>query len=100
MTSHFAVAYTAIEERRRALAAAASFSDGHDWMIQRGIDEALACSDMLEPAPRQRSRFARLWAHLTGIIRSLVPHKPAAEDHVVHAMSTDTHPQVTWRPME
>jgi hypothetical protein len=98
MLSHFAVAYTAIEEQRRALAAAALVGDGHDRIMRRGSDEAFACRDMLEPAARQRSRIAQMLAHLTRIIRSLAAHKLTIGHRTAHSEPTSRNADVTRRP--
>jgi hypothetical protein len=41
--------------------------DRHDSIIQRGIDEALACQDMLARAPAKPSRLARLRARFAAV---------------------------------
>ena len=78
MDSHFAVAYAAIEQRRRVLAAAATFgAERRDSIVQPGIGETLAGPDTRRPAPVQSSPIVRLWARLVTIMRSLAPNKPA-----------------------
>ena len=80
MDTHFAVAYIAIEQRRRALTAEASFGAGHgDALIQPGIDEALACQDMLQPASAHRSRIAHLIMRLKACVSVMACREPAAE---------------------
>jgi hypothetical protein len=92
MDRHFAVAYTAIEQRRRALAAAATFGAGRrDSIVQPGGDEALACLDARRPAPVQSSPTVRLWARLVIIMRSLAPNKPARLHAVIPAHASGIH---------
>jgi hypothetical protein len=57
------------------------FREGHhDSIIQRGIDEALACQDMLERAPIRPSVLARVRARLAAAGHAWTPrvreHKP------------------------
>jgi hypothetical protein len=62
----------ALRERLAAAAVQAAASqegtmfgeDHHDSIVQRGIDEALACRDMLAPAPPERLPITRVIAHL------------------------------------
>lgn len=55
------------------------FGEGHDdSMVRRGIDEALACQDMLERAPVAPSLLARVVARLVARVRSLAHHPPAS----------------------
>ena len=80
MDPHFAIAYFSIEQLRHAMAAEASFGAGRrDSIIQPGIDEALACRDMLSPAPAHRSRIARLILRLKACVRVMACREPAAE---------------------
>jgi len=58
--------------------------DRHDSIIQRGIDEALACQDMLERAPARPSRLARLRARIVAM-RVLPRHAPASQRRVISA---------------
>jgi hypothetical protein len=49
------------------------FGEGHhDSVVQRGIDDALACQDMLERAPVNPSRITRALAGLQAIVHGLV----------------------------
>jgi hypothetical protein len=54
--------------------------DHRDSINQRGIDEALACQDMLERAPITPSLLARVRARLVAAGRAWTPrareHKP------------------------
>ncbi len=58
------------------------FGQGHDdSIVQRGIDEALACRDMLAPAPAEPSPLARLHARIIALLRAIFPTPhPARED--------------------
>ena len=58
--------------------------DHHDSIIQRGIDEALACQDVLERAPARPSRFARLRARIVAM-RILPRRAPASQRRVTPA---------------
>ena len=56
------------------------FGEGHhDSVVQRGIDEALACQDMLEHMPFKPSPLAGTLARLEAIVRSLTVHTSASE---------------------
>jgi hypothetical protein len=58
--------------------------DHHDSIIQRGVDEALACQDMLARAPAKPSRLARLRARLAAVW--VLPRRsPASQSRVVPA---------------
>ena len=60
--------------------AGAMFREGrHDSIVQRGIDEALSCRDMLDPALRQPRPIVRLCARLVAVGHWVAPHKPSAE---------------------
>jgi hypothetical protein len=84
---HLMLLEEAARERRTASALpqhvrqeGAMFSEGHHYSIaQRGIDEALSCRDMLEPAPRQPSPIVRLCARLVAVGHRVAPHKPSHE---------------------
>lgn len=43
----------------------------HDRIVQRGLDEARACRDMLAPAPVKPSLLRRIAARMTAFARSL-----------------------------
>jgi hypothetical protein len=45
--------------------------DPHGSIIQRGIDEALACQDMLERAPANPSWASRMVAWIVAAARSI-----------------------------
>jgi hypothetical protein len=61
------------------------FGEGHhDSIIQRGIDEALACQDMLERAPAKPTRLARLRARFAAV-RVLPRGAAARQPRVVPA---------------
>lgn len=48
------------------------FPDGRDHsIVQRGIDEALACRDMLAPAPCRLSPYARVIAYVGDMSRAV-----------------------------
>ena len=53
------------------------FESQHDIMIQRGIDEAFSCQDMLARAPATPSIFARLWALMVTAVRTKMRPAPA-----------------------
>jgi hypothetical protein len=77
--SHFAVAYSAIEQQRRTLAADALFGAGHrDSIIQPGIDEVLACRDMLQPAPVEPSPIVRLCARVVAAVQRFASNSAQA----------------------
>jgi hypothetical protein len=49
------------------------FGDGHsDSIVQRGLDEALACQDMLERTPARPSLLTRAILRIGSAIRSIV----------------------------
>jgi hypothetical protein len=52
-----------------------------DRVVQRGIDEAFACQDMLPRPPAQPSRLSRLRAWFAAVARAFahrgVAHQPA-----------------------
>jgi hypothetical protein len=53
------------------------FGEGHhDSIIQRGVDEALACQDMLARAPARPSRLARLRARIAAV--RVLPRRSSA----------------------
>jgi hypothetical protein len=50
------------------------FGEGHhDSLVQRGLDEALACQDMLARTPIRLSLIARVLARLSAAVRGLAP---------------------------
>ena len=49
----------------------------HDDMIQRGIDEALACQDMLTRSPATPSRLERLRQRLEAAVRAVLRGRSA-----------------------
>jgi hypothetical protein len=56
------------------------FGEGHhDSIVQRGIDEALACQDMLERTPVRPSSVSQLVARVFATIRSIADHKTDLE---------------------
>jgi hypothetical protein len=67
----------------------------HDWVIQRGIDEALACRDMLARDPDQPSLIVRLIAQLAAITNLPAPRKPTSEESVPHVIASSTNPHHT-----
>lgn len=78
MHSHFADTYTVIEQRRHALAAEVILGeDHHESIVQRGIDEAVACQDMLERPPVQPSWRVRTATRLVAAIDAFARHDPA-----------------------
>lgn len=87
MAMQLATAFTFIEQRRQALAQEAPmFGQGHhDSIVQRGLDEALACRDMLQPAPAQPSPVSRLTARLVAAVRAIVHRGIAGERRAASA---------------
>lgn len=67
----------------------------HDLVIQRGIDEALACRDMLARAPDKPSPIVRLLAQLAAITRLRAPRQPTGEHSVPQAIASVTNPRQT-----
>jgi hypothetical protein len=64
------------------------FGEGHhDSIIQRGIDEALACQDMLERAPIRPSLLARVRARLATAGRAWARPRPTPRSSVTRAVS-------------
>jgi len=52
------------------------FGEGHhDSLIQPGIDEALACQDMLERAPIKPSWLSQMVARVVATARSIADRK-------------------------
>jgi hypothetical protein len=47
--------------------------DHHESINQRGIDEALACQDMLARAPTRPNVFTQVLARLSAAVRSWAP---------------------------
>lgn len=56
----------------------AMFGADQDSIIQRGIDEALACQDMLARTPVPPSRWARIVVYLVGLGQSVAYRLPRA----------------------
>lgn len=53
------------------------FGEGHnDSIVQRGLDEALACQDMLERTPTKLSVLTRAILRIGLAIRSVVHRDP------------------------
>jgi hypothetical protein len=46
----------------------AVFGDDHDDLVRAGVAEALACMDMLIPAPRRPRRLARIVAEVRRLV--------------------------------
>lgn len=70
------------------------FGEGrHDWIVQRGIDKALACQDGLAHAPTKPSPLAR--ARLVAILRAFAPRIPARQRSLSGAAASAAHPQET-----
>jgi hypothetical protein len=67
----------------------------HDSVIQRGIDEALACRDMLARDPDQPSLIVRLIAQLAAITCLPAPHKPTSGQPVPQAIVSAAKPRQT-----
>ena len=56
------------------------FGEGHhDSLIQPGIDEALACQDMLERTPVKPSWLSRLVTRVVATARSIADRKTDLE---------------------
>jgi hypothetical protein len=63
---------------RQATKEGAMFGEGHtDSIVQRGIDEALACQDMLARAPVKPSRLPLMVARITATARAIARHEVA-----------------------
>jgi hypothetical protein len=61
----------------------AMFGEGHhDSIVQPGIDEALACQDMLERTPATPSRLSRVIARVVAAAR-LLGLRNRVEEHRV-----------------
>ena len=53
------------------------FGEGHhDSVVQRGIDEALACQDMLERSPVKPSLLSRAVMWVVAAARSIARRQP------------------------
>jgi len=62
------------------------FGEGHhDSLIQPGIDEALACQDMLERAPIKPSWLSQMVARVVATARSIANRKTGLEHRVTAA---------------
>ena len=59
--------------------------DHHDSIVQRGIDEALACRDLLQPAPVKPPLLARVLSHIVVAGRAITRRDPAGERPVTAA---------------
>ena len=56
------------------------FAEGHhDSLIQRGIDEALACQDMLERTPVKPSWVSQMITRVVATARSIADRKTGLE---------------------
>jgi hypothetical protein len=53
--------------------------DQNDSIVQRGLDEALACQDLLERTPTKPSVFTRAILRVGLVIRSVVHRGPDGE---------------------
>jgi hypothetical protein len=54
------------------------FGEGHgDSIVQRGLDEALACQDMLERTPTKPCMLTRVISRIALAVRSAVHQAPA-----------------------
>jgi hypothetical protein len=88
----------AAHERLAAAAIAASFEresamfgEGHhDSIVQPGIEEALACQDVLQRDPPSSSLLARSRAWLVAIVRAFARHKRPEAPHAVSPASNVT----------
>jgi hypothetical protein len=62
------------------------FGDGHsDSIVQRGLDEALACQDMLERTPTRPSLLTRAILRIGLAIRSIVQRDPLRKQRGIPA---------------
>ena len=64
-----------------------------DSIVQRGIDEALACQDMLERTPPKPSLPVRLVTAISGWARVLVGHGREVIQQVAETTSIRTRPR-------
>jgi len=82
MVMQLGTALAYVEQRRQAFAEEATmYGEGHsDSLVHPGIDEALACRDMLQPAPAQPSTVARPIARLVTVLRAIA-HREPPDDH-------------------
>jgi hypothetical protein len=56
------------------------FGEGHsESIVQRGLDEALACQDMLERTPLKPSMLTRVISRIAMAIHSMVHRESARE---------------------
>jgi hypothetical protein len=56
------------------------FANDNDSIIQRGIDEALACQDMLERAPVKPSLLVRVIARVVAAVEALRHRRSEREE--------------------
>ena len=62
------------------------FGEGHDdRSVQRGINEAFACQDMLERAPVKASRIIQTVTSALATARSIAHREPDAKPQVSSA---------------
>ena len=62
-------------------------------IVQRGIDEALSCRDMLAPGLHQPSPVVRLCVRLVAFMHGFAPHKPSREHRATPAAPNVTSPR-------
>jgi hypothetical protein len=56
------------------------FGEDHsESIVQRGLDEALACQDMLERTPLKPSTLTRVNSRIALAIHSIIHREPARE---------------------
>jgi hypothetical protein len=56
------------------------FGEGHsESIVQRGLDEALACQDMLERTPLKPSMWTQMISRIALAIHSIVHREPERE---------------------
>jgi hypothetical protein len=105
MVMHLGTALSFVEQRRQTLASDADCrplipapdtpgagqqatmigQEHHDSIVQRGIDEAFACRDMLAPAPAKPSLVARLGERIGAGLRVMTQRKPTNEQRDISA---------------
>jgi hypothetical protein len=67
------------------------FGEGHnDSIAQRGLDEALACQDMLERTPPKPSMWTRAISRIGLAIRSIAHRNPAGRRRGIPAAPRGT----------
>jgi hypothetical protein len=62
----------------------------HDSIVQRGIDEALACQDLLEQTTRRPSVLTRAISRIALVIRSTVHWELVRNRRVIPTTSRGT----------